>query len=84
MNLHKALQDAANNIASGMPTEKACLDAKEFLLKNGFEKVDYIEVRAKDSLIKEPLGKNPRILGAAYCDGTRLIDNIPVKKTPDA
>ena len=84
VNLHKALDNAAQNIMAGIPTEKACLDAKTFLLKNGFQKVDYIEVRAKETLVKSPLGEEPRILGAATLDGTRLIDNIAVKRKPNA
>lgn len=51
------------------------------LLKAGFEKVDYIAIARAESLelIKEWNGRDKIvILGAAFLNGVRLIDNIPV------
>ncbi len=49
------------------------------LLHNGFEKVDYLEMCAIDSLQilnEAPLNKEVIILVAAFIEGVRLIDNI--------
>ncbi len=69
-NLYKALLD----IKSG----KLKIDeAKSYLLKIGFSKVDYIEIRDAKTL-GEPGKSNNRILAAAHIGKTRLIDNIEV------
>lgn len=51
----------------------------EELLQNGFEKIDYLEIRDEENLalVKNFPSKNPaRIFIAVYLDGVRLIDNM--------
>jgi pantoate--beta-alanine ligase len=45
----------------------------------GFSKVDYVAVRAADTLqvVSEPGARPLRVLGAAWLGSTRLIDNVP-------
>ncbi len=53
----------------------------EKLLKSGFEKIDYLEIRDEKNLnlISNFSCENPtRIFIAVYLDGLRLIDNIPL------
>ncbi len=52
---------------------------KEDLLKNGFEKIDYLEIRDVENLnlIENfQTAKQARIFIAIYLEGVRLIDNI--------
>ncbi len=49
------------------------------LLENGFEKIDYLEIREEKNLeiVSNFIPKKPsRIFIAAYLDGVRLIDNL--------
>ena len=65
--------------APGSPTAwrsakppRRCCDA-------GFERVEYIELRDADTLMPSDDPTRPRrMLAAAWLDGVRLIDNIPV------
>lgn len=53
----------------------------EILLKNGFEKIDYLEIRDEKNLnlISDFNQKTPaRIFIAVYLEGVRLIDNMPL------
>ncbi|KGB81101.1 pantoate--beta-alanine ligase, partial [Rhodovulum sp. NI22] len=53
--------------------------AKAEILKAGFAEVEYLELRAEDGLAPLPALTAPaRLLAAAWLDGVRLIDNIPV------
>lgn len=57
--------------------DKAAAD----VLAAGFDKLDYIEVRAADDLRRlgpGPLDAPARVLAAAWIGKTRLIDNMPV------
>jgi pantoate--beta-alanine ligase len=55
------------------------VEAKNALLKAGFAKVDYIELRDGNSLVAVKSVERPaRLLAAAYLGTTRLIDNIEV------
>ena len=45
----------------------------------GFERVEYIELRDAETLMPSDDPRKPRrMLAAAWLDGVRLIDNIPV------
>jgi len=51
------------------------------LLQNGFEKIDYLEIRDEENLnlvTQFPSKKPARIFIAVYLDGVRLIDNMPL------
>ena len=56
-----------------------CEEAAAELTAAGFSKVDYIAVRAADTLqVVSDAGARPlRVLGAAWLGNTRLIDNVP-------
>jgi pantoate--beta-alanine ligase len=56
-----------------------CEDAVAELTAAGFTKVDYVAVRAADTLqVVSDVGVRPlRVLGAAWLGKTRLIDNVP-------
>lgn len=59
------------------PPEEVLEQAKERLLRDGFDKVEYLELRHGQTL--EPLGDsllNGRVFAAAWLGKTRLIDNL--------
>jgi pantoate--beta-alanine ligase len=74
--LYEALCLVKNLIAQNPDYKMACQTAKCFLLDNGFNKIDYIEVRCGETLSPPPINGHIRILGAAFLGTTRLIDNI--------
>jgi pantoate--beta-alanine ligase len=55
-----------------------CEDAKRALKAAGFAKVDYVAVRAADTLkvVSERSERPLRVLAAAWLGATRLIDNV--------
>jgi pantoate--beta-alanine ligase len=66
-------------VVNGEKALLRCKKAKEFLLQEGFIKVDYIEIRDCTSLSTITNEKtNARIFGAAYLGNTRLLDNVPL------
>jgi len=70
--IYKALQEIKNN-------PDLIEDKKIELLKNGFEKIDYFEIRNSQNLqIENPrkVTEKYRIFIALYLEGVRLIDNI--------
>ena len=77
--LPKTMQEAATAIAAGSPVADILSDAKARLLRSGFHKVDYFELRDADTLaLLDDFTKSARLLAAAHIGRTRLIDNIPV------
>lgn len=77
--LHRALQKAAADIMSGQDAAAALAAAKQAILDAGFASVDYVELRAADSLAPlTSLDRPARLLAAAFVGEVRLIDNIPV------
>jgi pantoate--beta-alanine ligase len=78
-NLPRILGETAAAIRGGADVTAALADAREALLRAGFAPVDYVELRASESL--EPLAaldRPARLLAAARLGSTRLIDNIAV------
>jgi pantoate--beta-alanine ligase len=73
--LNKVLYDIAIQIENGTNPQIACDMAKDILLQNGFDKIDYITVKNSDNL-SDAITNNGRILAAAYIQNVRLIDNI--------
>lgn len=78
--LYQSLLYVQNIIKPG--NEKACLQkATDYLLQNGFDSVDYIALANSDNLklVEQWDGQEPLVvLGAAYINGIRLIDNLIV------
>ncbi len=75
--LYSAMNRAASDLRAGNP---AALDTCHgTLLDAGFDSIDYIDLRDGETLL--PLSaptSTARLLAAAWLDGVRLIDNIPV------
>lgn len=77
--LFDAMEDAAARIKSGEPVAKVLEDARSRIVAGGFNDVEYLELRAVETL--EPLTTltgPARLLAAANLVGVRLIDNIEV------
>ncbi len=77
--LPRAMRDALVAIAAGTPVGEALDTLRTTLLANGFDSVDYADLRNADTLeaLDRP-GGNARLFVAARIGGTRLIDNMPV------
>jgi pantoate--beta-alanine ligase len=77
--LYLALQTAAAAIEQGMPAPDALNAAEATMLAAGYASIDYLELRAADDLAPLTTPTRPsRLLVAAWLDGVRLIDNVPV------
>jgi pantoate--beta-alanine ligase len=77
--LYAAITAAADDIRAGQSDRMAIREAAEKLRHAGFERVEYIELRDAESLMPSDDTRRPRrMLAAAWLDGVRLIDNIPV------
>lgn len=78
--LYKVLNTIAEGLRQGGDVADLCQEGTETLLGSGFKSVDYLEVRAANSLHKlGQLDQPARILVAARLDGARLIDNLGVE-----
>lgn len=77
--LYAILQDVADELRRGATAEAAIYTAKARIELAGFSEVEYLELRAEDGLAPMTILDRPaRLLVAAWLDGVRLIDNIPV------
>jgi pantoate--beta-alanine ligase len=77
--LYAAITRAADDIRAGHADRMAIREAAETMRKAGFERVEYIELRDAETLMPSDDPRRPRrMLAAAWVDGVRLIDNIPV------
>lgn len=77
--LYAAITRAAEEIRAGQSDRMAIREAAEAVREAGFERVEYIELRDAETLMPSDDPQRPRrMLAAAWLDGVRLIDNIPV------
>jgi pantoate--beta-alanine ligase len=77
--LYAAITRAADDIRKGHADRMAIREAAETMRAAGFERVEYIELRDAETLMPSDDPRRPRrMLAAAWLDGVRLIDNIPV------
>ena len=77
--LYAAITRAADDIRAGHADRMAIREAAETMREAGFERVEYIELRDAETLMPSDDPRRPRrMLAAAWVDGVRLIDNIPV------
>lgn len=77
--LYAAITAAAQDIRAGQSDRMAIREAAEAVRGAGFERVEYIELRDAETLMPSDDPRRPRrMLAAAWLDGVRLIDNIPV------
>ena len=80
--MHAILQDVAGRVRAGEEIAVACAAGHEALAAAGFSPIEYLEVRAADTLLpvdqQARAGTPLRALAAAWLGETRLIDNIPI------
>ncbi|GAA0292005.1 pantoate--beta-alanine ligase [Rhodovulum strictum] len=77
--LFGALDAAAGAITAGVPVAAALEEARNAVLAGGYSAVEYLELRSAATLAPLAAPVEPaRLLAAAYLDGVRLIDNVPV------
>jgi pantoate--beta-alanine ligase len=77
--LYAAITAAATDIRAGHADRMAIREAAETMRAAGFERVEYIELRDAETLMpSDDSRRTRRMLAAAWIDGVRLIDNIPV------
>lgn len=77
--LHRAMQAAAERLRTGEDAAPVLTDAAAQIVADGFDRVEYLDLRHPESLA--PLGRADgpaRLLAAAWLGPVRLIDNIPV------
>lgn len=75
--LNVILEESLKNFKLGVGSWK--LEAEEQILKAGFDKIDYIEIRNENSLeLEDNFTESSRIFAAAYIRNTRLIDNLKI------
>ncbi len=77
--LPRAMREAIADLENGGPASETLGTLHDTLLAEGFERVDYAELRDADSLAPlDALNGNARLFVAARIGGTRLIDNMAV------
>lgn len=78
--LHQVLAAAADELAMGLPAAPVLAAARERLLRKGFARVDYVELRDAADLapLEHVADRSARLLAAALLGSVRLIDNLPV------
>lgn len=76
---NRIMRELAAALKDGAPFDPLAAQAEIDLLAAGFKQVEYIQLRCAETL--EPLthaNRPARLFAAAWADGVRLIDNIPV------
>ncbi|WP_170561918.1 pantoate--beta-alanine ligase [Ruegeria atlantica] len=76
---NRIMRELAAALNNGAQFDPLALQAETDLLAAGFTQVEYIQLRCAETL--EPLthaNRPARLFAAAWADGVRLIDNIPV------
>ncbi|WP_037313814.1 pantoate--beta-alanine ligase [Ruegeria halocynthiae] len=78
-NKHRIMQAIAQSLKTGTAFQPLATQAETDLLAAGFTQVEYIQLRCAETLDPVTHAKRPaRLFVAAWADGVRLIDNIPV------
>jgi pantoate--beta-alanine ligase len=77
--LAAALFEGACALGSGADAAAVLARAEAAILAAGFDRVEYLELRAEEDLAPlDRVGRPARLLAAAWLGETRLIDNVPV------
>ena len=79
--LNEIIKAAAEAVRGGEPVAAVEARALAALARAGFQKIDYLEVRGADDLVRLGPGAATapaRVFAAAHLGKTRLIDNWPV------
>lgn len=81
-NLLPILQQIGDGLRAGQTFEPLAQIARDQIAQAGFSQIDYLDLRAEDDLSAQSGGSTPdrpvRLFVAAWLEGVRLIDNIPV------
>ncbi|OAN75783.1 pantoate--beta-alanine ligase [Sulfitobacter sp. EhC04] len=76
----RVLESAASTIRQGGNVAQALTTASQALMAAGFDAVDYFELRSDPDLQPMAAASRPgRLFVAAWLNGVRLIDNLPVQ-----
>lgn len=82
--LAEVLVATSRRLASGAAAEPALREAGAAILAAGFDRVEYLELRAEQDLAPlDGLRRPARLLVAAWLGETRLIDNVEVADRPE-
>lgn len=77
--LYQTMKVGIDLIKGGEPVQQVIGHTIEQLEKEGFTKIDYLELRAEDTLAPMTVYRAPaRLLAAVWLGKTRLIDNVRV------
>lgn len=77
--LYRALSEAAAALRAGSAAAPVLAAARGAVLAGGYERVEYLELRAAEGLAPLAAADRPaRLLAAAFLGGVRLIDNVAV------
>lgn len=77
--LPEALAAASRGLSAGASVAATLEEAKAAILAAGFDRVEYLELRAADDLAPlDALRRPARLLVSAWLGQTRLIDNLEV------
>jgi len=77
--LARVLVDSAAKLAAGADIDTQLEKARNAMVAGGYDRVEYLELRAEDDLAPIPVLDRPaRLLAAAWLGETRLIDNVTV------
>jgi pantoate--beta-alanine ligase len=80
--IQKVLKDAAADIENGQSVSITIDFARSRLVKAGLGPIDYFELRSASGLAPLATSHEPGcLLAAAWLEGVRLIDNVPVGTT---
>jgi pantoate--beta-alanine ligase len=81
--LYKTMRAVAESVMQGEPVHAVLARGRDILAENGFDPIDYLEIREAGTLAPVEDEWDParpaRVFAAAYLGETRLIDNIPVE-----
>lgn len=78
-NLAGVLAATAGRLVDGSPAAATLDEARAAILAAGFDRLEYLELRAADNLAPlDELDRPARLLVAAWLGETRLIDNLEV------
>lgn len=77
--LHRAMQAAAARLRAGEAAAPVLDAARARITGDGFDRVEYLDLRHPDTLVPLDRAQGPaRLLAAAWLGPVRLIDNIAV------
>lgn len=80
--LHRAMEEIARQLKEGAEFTKLQAAAIERIERAGFTEVEYLDLRAADTLeVLDAPTRPARLLAAAWLAGVRLIDNIAVDQS---